>query len=279
MTFVIDTSIIVKWFVSEEGHEEAIKLLESKEQLVCPDFALAEAANALWRKTRKNEINVKQAAAALEKMPNFFDEIVPCSKLLNNAFSLAQKLDHSVYDCLFLSAASRNPNDVLITDDLKFAKKCVAGGFADKLRLLKDEPILFELSDSRIKKLLELLERYDLTKEFVKTSVLGNPKERKLITFSLRDMIPAFESPNYLRLKQKIGQLDEKSARSIIAICWYGREIGSLGFDHDYENAQALSTEPLDNAPYIIGLLRHYELGLLKLKQTHPQYFKNKSSN
>lgn len=52
MTLVIDTSVIVKWFVRETGHEDALSLLETTDPLCCPDFALVEAANVLWRKTR-----------------------------------------------------------------------------------------------------------------------------------------------------------------------------------------------------------------------------------
>ena len=32
MTIVINTSVIVKWFVNEDGHEEAVRLLQSGER-------------------------------------------------------------------------------------------------------------------------------------------------------------------------------------------------------------------------------------------------------
>lgn len=138
MTLVIDTSVIIKWFVNEDGHKEAIKLLDTSEQLICPDFALAETTNVLWRKTRINEIKLEQAKLAVEKMIGFFDEIIPCSSHITEAFSLAEQLDHSIYDCLFLALANQNSKTVLVTDDVKFSTKCANAGFADKVRALKD---------------------------------------------------------------------------------------------------------------------------------------------
>tara|TARA_B100000378_G_scaffold21942_1_gene16969 strand:- start:380 stop:805 length:426 start_codon:yes stop_codon:yes gene_type:complete len=136
MTLVIDSSVIVKWFVREEGHPEAVKLLEMTEQLSCPDFALAEAANVLWRKVRLGEIGSGQAGEAVGQMAGFFDSIVPSSELLETAFDLAGTLQHSVYDCMFLACALRREGDVLVSADEKFLTKASENGFAASVRPL-----------------------------------------------------------------------------------------------------------------------------------------------
>lgn len=82
MTLIIDTSVIIKWFVNKDGHKEALALLESGEQLICPDFALLEAANVLWRKERLSEIDREQAQSAIEAMPEFFDQLTTSTELV-----------------------------------------------------------------------------------------------------------------------------------------------------------------------------------------------------
>lgn len=49
MTIVIDTSVIVKWFVEEDGHEEAVRLLQSGEprSLLTPVTVIETIASKL----------------------------------------------------------------------------------------------------------------------------------------------------------------------------------------------------------------------------------------
>lgn len=136
MTLVIDTSVIVKWFVRETGHEEALSLLETTDPLCCPDFALVEAANVLWRKTRGGEVSEEQAQESIRQLPRFFDEVVPAGELLDDGFGLAKLLSHSVYDCMFLACALRRKGDVLVSGDRAFLKKAAEHGFAESIRPL-----------------------------------------------------------------------------------------------------------------------------------------------
>ena len=52
MTLVVDASVACKWFVYEEGSDEARKLVETGEALIAPDLVVAEACNAAWKKRR-----------------------------------------------------------------------------------------------------------------------------------------------------------------------------------------------------------------------------------
>lgn len=136
MTLVIDTSVIVKWFVRETGHEEALSLLETRDTLCCPDFALVEAANVLWRKTRGGEVSEGQAQESIRQLPGFFDSVVPAAELLDGGFELAKLLSHSVYDCMFLACALREEGDVLVSDDMAFMKKAAEHGYSGSVRPL-----------------------------------------------------------------------------------------------------------------------------------------------
>ena len=52
MTLVVDASVAMKWFVSEEGSTEAATLLAGLDALIAPDLIVAEVVNAAWRAVR-----------------------------------------------------------------------------------------------------------------------------------------------------------------------------------------------------------------------------------
>jgi predicted nucleic acid-binding protein len=138
LTIIVDTSVIVKWLVEEDGHTEALLLLNKGVRLACPDLALPEVANVLRRKVRAKDTTQSQAAESLARFPKYFDLIVPSAELLGAGFALAEKVDHSVYDCMFLALARRELDAVVVTTDRVFLKKCVAAGFSDSIRHLED---------------------------------------------------------------------------------------------------------------------------------------------
>lgn len=50
MDLVIDSSVAVKWYVLEEGHQHAARLFLGGHILLAPDILLAETANVFRRK-------------------------------------------------------------------------------------------------------------------------------------------------------------------------------------------------------------------------------------
>lgn len=105
MTLIVDASIAVKWFVHEDGHEEALALLDRPDDLEAPDLILAEAANAAWKKCRRGEIAHAQADAIATALPHYFSRLRPAEDLIARALDLALGLDHPVYDGLYLACA------------------------------------------------------------------------------------------------------------------------------------------------------------------------------
>lgn len=107
MIIVVDASVVVKWFVKEAGHAQALSLIEREFEIAAPDLIFAEAANVLWKKLRMGEVTTEQGEVACSTMPDFFAEVIPSQALLGPAFGFAQRLDHPVYDCLYLACAER----------------------------------------------------------------------------------------------------------------------------------------------------------------------------
>ena len=70
--FVVDASVVVKWFLKEEFSEESSVLLESGATLVAPALLFAEVSNALWAIHQRGDIgpeDLRDAVAALKAAP------------------------------------------------------------------------------------------------------------------------------------------------------------------------------------------------------------------
>lgn len=129
---VIDTSVVVKWYVEEVRSEDAAAYIG--ELITAPDLLLIELANALTKKVRANEIDFEQTVAALMQAETVV-ELVSTPPLLNQAVAIAVELDHPIYDCVFLALAERL-NCPLVTADAKFGDKLRPTRFGTRLRLL-----------------------------------------------------------------------------------------------------------------------------------------------
>lgn len=116
MSLVVDASIACKWFVEEEGSAEAEKLLATGEALLAPDLIVAEVCSAIWKKLRAGQMTSMQATAAMEGLPGFFDDLIPCHRLGARSLAIAEALDHPVYDCFYLALAELNDVRVVTAD-------------------------------------------------------------------------------------------------------------------------------------------------------------------
>ena len=105
MSIAVDASVACKWFVEEAGSADAEKLLAGGDALVAPDFIVAEVCSAFWKKLRAGQMTAAQATAAMEGLPGFFDDLVPCHNLGVRALAIAEALGHPVYDCFYLALA------------------------------------------------------------------------------------------------------------------------------------------------------------------------------
>ena len=117
MSVVIDASVALKWVLDEPGKDAADALLE--EELIAPSLWLLEAANALWRRTQRGEINGEEAKERLSELYNAPVTTTTLEDDLLAAADLANVLGHPVYDCLYLAMAIRE-NTYVVTADSRF---------------------------------------------------------------------------------------------------------------------------------------------------------------
>lgn len=134
---VIDAGVALKWFAAEPDSASAGRLLKAPVRLAAPDLALAEIANGLRRKERGRQLSADLVQQAVAKLPQVLDPIVPAAPHLLEAVRLSQKLNHSVYDCLYLVVA-QSLLTVLVTADAKFTAKLASTPYASHVVLLRD---------------------------------------------------------------------------------------------------------------------------------------------
>jgi predicted nucleic acid-binding protein len=123
---VLDTSVVVKWFVEEVDFELARSMLGVEVKRVAPELVIAETANVLQRKVRAGQMEDSKAMDALRNLPSFFDNLFSSADLAGPGFALSRLLDHSVYDCMYLALTLQHEEARLVTSDLKFIGKANA---------------------------------------------------------------------------------------------------------------------------------------------------------
>ena len=109
MTWVVDASVAVKWFVEE---------LAFGEPIIAPDLIIPETCNAAWKKVRRGDISREQGEAMVRALPSSFDRLVATAPLSARALELAQRFDHPAYDCFYVALAE-SESALLVTDDEK----------------------------------------------------------------------------------------------------------------------------------------------------------------
>jgi predicted nucleic acid-binding protein len=107
MSLIVDASVAVKWFAAEDGSDRAEALLATGEALIAPDLILAEVSNVMWKQLRKGLLAPAQVVAAAGRLPQYFEQLIAISALVERATELTVALDRPVYDCFYLALAER----------------------------------------------------------------------------------------------------------------------------------------------------------------------------
>ena len=124
-TLVIDASIAVKWLVEERGTPEALALRQ-KAKLIAPELLVAECANILWKKVKREELLKPEALLAARLLQGAEIELLPTRSLFEAATRMSIEIDHPAYDCLYLALAVEKECP-FVTADERFLRKLPQG--------------------------------------------------------------------------------------------------------------------------------------------------------
>ncbi|MBI4266075.1 MAG: type II toxin-antitoxin system VapC family toxin, partial [Acidobacteria bacterium] len=100
--FVVDASLVVKWFVPEVHSEAARRWLGASHDYIAPDLVFPEVGNAIWKKTRRGELSEDEGQRLVADISAIGVEAVSMRALLPDAHALAIATGVTVYDATYL---------------------------------------------------------------------------------------------------------------------------------------------------------------------------------
>jgi predicted nucleic acid-binding protein len=105
VSYVIDASVAVKWFIWEEGTEEAQELLDQLITFYVPDLFLMEIDSILTKKVRRNELATSDAFQKRKIFRELPYKLIAYKQLDEFAFRLATEFPITMYDAAYLATA------------------------------------------------------------------------------------------------------------------------------------------------------------------------------
>jgi predicted nucleic acid-binding protein len=115
--FVLDASVVVKWFVPEIHSDAARRLLVLPHEYVAPDLLFAETANTIWKKIRREELTAEEGQQLVADIGQIAVETVSCRALAEDAHAFASATGRTVYDSMYVALAIRLNTRTITADD------------------------------------------------------------------------------------------------------------------------------------------------------------------
>lgn len=119
MIVVVDSSVVIKWYVNENHTVEAEQLIDGRFELNAPELLLAEVGNIVWKKLRNDDIDEQLANFTIESIARQKIYLHSHKELFKSAYERAIETRTSVYDWIYLSLAL-SLSCPFITADRKF---------------------------------------------------------------------------------------------------------------------------------------------------------------
>jgi len=131
---VLDTSVIVKWFIEEKGSERSLLWLEKhikKEEIILvPSLFFYEIANVLRYNKRLPTDEILNLIEELFRLNLKIEEVTP--ELIMRGVVLAREENISIYDAIFVVLAKIYQLSFYTADE-KLYKKVKGLGFVELL--------------------------------------------------------------------------------------------------------------------------------------------------
>lgn len=123
--FVVDASVVVKWFIPEIHSDAARRLLDQPHQYLAPDLLFAEAGNVIWKKVQRRQLTSEMGQQLIRDLLTVALDIVPTRGLIDDAYAMAIHTGQTVYDAIYLVLAIRLDTQ-LITADARLERALAA---------------------------------------------------------------------------------------------------------------------------------------------------------
>jgi predicted nucleic acid-binding protein len=114
--FVVDASVVLKWFLPETHSDAARRLLDVSHQYVAPDLLFPEVGNALWKRVRRGELSRDEGQRLIDDMADIAVETIATRGLIGDACAIAMASGQTVYDSTYLALAVRLETRLITAD-------------------------------------------------------------------------------------------------------------------------------------------------------------------
>jgi predicted nucleic acid-binding protein len=117
---VVDSSVVIKWFVVEPHSTEARRLLNDYQDgnlsLLAPDLLAAEIGNIVWKKQRFQGLCAADGQLIIDAFRTLTLQFTPTAVLLDDAYRLAVAHQRTVYDALYVALSIREKCRLVTAD-------------------------------------------------------------------------------------------------------------------------------------------------------------------
>jgi predicted nucleic acid-binding protein len=138
--WVLDASVVIKWFIPEVDSPAALKLRASGAVFAAPDLLFVESANILWKLVKRGEVEPERATAIIEEIADASWFVHTSRSLSRDAMDLALASGASAYDASYVALAVRL-NTSCITADRKLVEKMRKTAAANYVILLAETTV------------------------------------------------------------------------------------------------------------------------------------------
>ncbi len=123
--YVLDSSIIAKWFLQEEDSEKAVEIrdlfVHERIRLSTISLARYELGNVLWKHPSKTERNVREDFDALSEMALPTQDLED-PRVLTRVFQTARDLRITFYDASYVAWAALSKATFVTADEPLYEK-------------------------------------------------------------------------------------------------------------------------------------------------------------
>ena len=131
MSWVLDSSVVVKWYLIEPRHENALTLLDQS-PLLAPSLLPVEVAHVLTKRHRRRELDADACRVIRASLARVPIELIDDRDLLDTALELSLRFRHGLYDCLYLACADLT-GIPLVTDDRRLIDRVERTPWRDRV--------------------------------------------------------------------------------------------------------------------------------------------------
>jgi predicted nucleic acid-binding protein len=109
MAYVIDASVVIKWYVAESDSDAATALLDAEESFLAPDLLFVECASILAKLVRRGTMTIAKALEVVVAIMDGPFSTVATGQIADDALriSLSSSAAVSPYDASYVALAMR----------------------------------------------------------------------------------------------------------------------------------------------------------------------------